>query len=774
VSRERALAVLDQLRQSPPERRATILGQLEETDPSLRETFEGWLEEGDTASILRSGGALDGELGRELLARLSTTPATIGECVGSVELIDVLGEGGMGTVFRGHDSKLDRPVAVKTVRADRRVGEASRARFRREAKFLSKLDHPAICQVYDLVERPEADYLILELVAGETLRRNFAGGPSAARRLELAIAIADALAAAHSRGVIHRDLKPENVMVRADGSIKILDFGIARVADAAEAGFAAAPLVDGFDSPRAGAKDGTLFTQAGSLIGTVAYMSPEQARGEQASTASDIYSLGLIFQELLGDSPAHPDLPFDELLERARRGRSEPPGKLRSDLAALIDEMKSQEPALRPTAREVVARLRWCAGRRQRALRSGVAAAAIVVALAAVTQYVVGMNRERTTARRAQAEAESAQRRAEVVRDTLLGVFRLADPESAGGGDLTVRELLRSAVDQLRAQPLERAEDSALLFGTLGEVYSSLGIYSESLPLLETAFEAAHSEASDNPALLADVAPRLARVYAQLSRFDEAERVFRQAISLLESRQPVDATRLTLLWAGLGEVQGSVHELQAAGASFERALDLARTAPDLPPLELAELEHHYGNFLFQSGRFSDAVSLYQAALAIRRAELPEGHPRINAMINNIGVTYFQLQDYAQASSWLEKAVEADERALGPEHPDLGYSLSNLGDAELALGHLERAEQLFDRSLRLREAALGPEHLRVSFSLNGLAKVRAAQGRLEEAEKLFQRTLEIRRKLLPKDHPDLLEAAEALRAVRDQRQRAATR
>jgi eukaryotic-like serine/threonine-protein kinase len=159
----------------------------------------------------------------------------VGRTVGSIRLDVLLGVGGMGEVYRGYDEKLQRVVAVKTIRSEYRLAGDSKARFLREARILSRLAHPAICQVYDLVETEEADFLVFEFVEGVTLDDLARDRPLGEREvLELGARVVEALAVAHRERIIHRDLKPANIMVTEDGSVKVLDFGIARTAAEAE------------------------------------------------------------------------------------------------------------------------------------------------------------------------------------------------------------------------------------------------------------------------------------------------------------------------------------------------------------------------------------------------------------------------------------------------------------------------------------------------------------------------------------------------------------
>ena len=215
---------------------------------------------------------------------------TRGTRLGVYEVTDQIGQGGMGQVYRAHDTKLKRDVAIKVL-PDAVAHDVDRlARFRREAQTLALLNHPNIAHIHGLEEAGGLCALVLELVDGEDLSTRIArGAVPIDEALRLTKQIAEALEAAHEQGIVHRDLKPANVKVRADGLVKVLDFGIAKAI--APAGATAVTVT----APG---------TEAGIIVGTPAYMSPEQARGEPADRRSDIWSLGVVLYELLtGTSP---------------------------------------------------------------------------------------------------------------------------------------------------------------------------------------------------------------------------------------------------------------------------------------------------------------------------------------------------------------------------------------------------------------------------------------------------------------------------------------
>ncbi|HXJ68935.1 MAG TPA: serine/threonine-protein kinase, partial [Verrucomicrobiae bacterium] len=212
-------------------------------------------------------------------------PFTSGTRLGGYEIVAALGAGGMGEVYRARDLRLGREVALKVLPADVAAEPGRLARLEHEARTVAGLSHPNIVTLFTLEDVDGVRFLTMELVEGETLDRHVApGGLAAARVVELGLGLADALAAAHAKGVVHRDLKPANVMLTRDGRLKVLDFGLAKLGDGAmsvEATTMTAPL-----------------SREGQVAGTVPYMAPEQLRGEPLDARTDLFALGIILYEL--------------------------------------------------------------------------------------------------------------------------------------------------------------------------------------------------------------------------------------------------------------------------------------------------------------------------------------------------------------------------------------------------------------------------------------------------------------------------------------------
>jgi serine/threonine protein kinase len=217
-----------------------------------------------------------------------------GTRLGSYEITGSLGAGGMGEVYRARDAKLGREVAIKTLPASLASDKERLARFEREAKLLASLNHAHIGAIYGLDEQAGALFIAMELIEGQSLEEKLkAGALPVEEALRLGLQIAEALEAAHAKGVVHRDLKPANVMVTADGVVKVLDFGLAKAfaGDPAEATAAHSPALS------------LAMTQQGLVLGTAGYMSPEQASGQATDQRADVWAFGVVLYEMLTGLP---------------------------------------------------------------------------------------------------------------------------------------------------------------------------------------------------------------------------------------------------------------------------------------------------------------------------------------------------------------------------------------------------------------------------------------------------------------------------------------
>ncbi len=252
---------------------------------------------------------------------------TAGTKLGPYEIISALGAGGMGEVYRARDTRLDRTVAIKILAAHLSVNPDLRARFEQEAKSISALQHPNICVLHDIGSQAGVDFMVMEFVAGRTLDQTIpVGGLTAKLAIKYGLQVADALARAHSTGIVHRDIKPSNIMVDESGSVKVLDFGLAKLSGPISIGGnnetvgSAATLAD------------SMGTTPGMIVGTLAYMSPEQARGERIDAHSDVFSFGAVFYEMLTGKRAFEGPSTAALLTAVIRDDPKPVSELRRDI----------------------------------------------------------------------------------------------------------------------------------------------------------------------------------------------------------------------------------------------------------------------------------------------------------------------------------------------------------------------------------------------------------------------------------------------------------
>jgi len=355
--------------------REAYLEAIYDADPALGLDVISLMEPDDTAS---SAGPLPGLTQQEIL--------TAGDQVGPYEIMSLIGQGGMGRVYQAKDARLGRFVALKFLPEELERYPQIRARFLQEARVAAALDHPFICKIYEIGEHGDRKFIAMEYVEGQTLSEKLERErPGLAETLRLAIEIADALEKAHQKSVIHRDLKPQNIMITSEGHIKLMDFGLARRVLSGE---------DTEESWRTISGGGNL------LVGTLAYMSPEQFQGEAVDRRSDIFSFGIILYEMLAGTHPFRCTTKLETANAISEGRPSPfPDQARvpKDLERLVTKMLEKDPSARHQSIREVRRdlvdvlnaLQSDAADRERRPASWVSIAVVasIVALVALTLY---------------------------------------------------------------------------------------------------------------------------------------------------------------------------------------------------------------------------------------------------------------------------------------------------------------------------------------------------------------------------------------------------
>jgi tetratricopeptide (TPR) repeat protein/predicted Ser/Thr protein kinase len=727
------------------------------------------------------------------MTRPNLPTSLVGTQVGNVRLEARLGAGGMGEVYLGYDPRLDRRVAVKTIRADQRFDPGLKARFRREARILSKLEHPAICQVYDLVEGDEADFLIFEYVPGRSLRQVMSEGRLAERRaLEIGERIAQALAAAHRERIVHRDLKPDNVMVLADGGVKILDFGISRMLAAGiemgaggqgqEAG--ETPAHPALADPAAttliatgaaadGLGDG--LTQHGFALGTVRYMSPEQARAEEVAEPSDLYSFGILLQEMLTGQAAYAGgLAPAEMVQRVAAARTLPLEGLDPELKTFVERLESPAPPERPTALEAAERLRALlerpARRRRRRLRLALAAGAflfLAAVLAVVSVLALRANTEAARANREAARANSEAARAGVEAQNarqvvafVVALFREAGPDESRGRPLTALEMVDRGAAQVGtrfvAQPLARARFQQ----AIGQLYWQLGNF----PAAEEQLAAAIANFEQDPAgetlELATSRGALANVLADRGELEAAADLFARAAASGEKLAP-DSPELAGLLGDYGALRWRQGELEAAAPLLERALAIDAKVFGPDAAELAERRNNLAIVAWQMGDLPRAQELFERALlAKERLEGPD-HPDVVALLNNLGILLREQGEVGEAEALHRRALEIGGQVLGRRHPELASVWYSLGRALALEGRRPEAAEAFEQAIELHRAARGGAFFEIGRALVQIGELERQEGKLAAAAGSLARAGAILEAGVGADHPAREELRQAL-------------
>ncbi len=618
-----------------------------------------------------------------------------GRRIGTIHIEGSIGRGGMGDVYRGFDEKLHRVVAIKALRDEHGMKPEARARFVREARILSRLNHPGICQIYDLVSHPDADLLILEYIDGRTLRQLDADGLGSTAKLRIALAVVEALATAHREGIVHRDLKPDNIMVTTQRQVKVLDFSIARFtespdseapwdeAEEAEAYVELAAPASGTtatrfarpggtygdveDPPTTGTSpesEATFYTLNRKTLGTLAYMSPEQARNKPVTPASDMYSFGLVLHELFTGQKAYPDKPVGALALKVHRGETQPVDGVDSDLAALIEDLKEPRPANRPTAAQARGRLLEILDRparqRRKRRRLWLAAAALVLVAAASGAIAFSRLQNRNQSAAAQRFVQEAKDVEWLMRTTYLSPP--AGPRQAGLS--STREQVRGRMDRLqeRMRELGRIGRGPGEYA-LGRAALALGDYEAARRHLERAWAA--------PYQLPDVAAALGLALAELYQRE------RSRIDMTvdpERRQ----RRLAVLETELRDPA-----LEFLGLSRQRQISTVRRDGGEGVVRLDSIDYAEALIAFIEERYDEAMESAERA-ARKLSGFYEGRALAARIYQARAERAFMQGAYDDAEADFRGAREAylEAASIGRSDPALYLGLCSLGEAQM--------------------------------------------------------------------------------------------
>ena len=734
ISPERWQQIIDAFHavtDADPADRDAVLDELCSGDPDLRASVQRLLDADAEASVLVPTAA-----GTRLSMEQT---AADGQHVGPYQLQGEIGRGGMGVVYRATRADVGNTVAVKMLREQFPSKERTE-RFVREQHVLGQLEHPGIARFLDAgVTEDETPYLVMEYVDGQPVT-DAAHGMDLRERLQLFLDICAAVRYAHRNLVVHRDLKPSNVLVTGDGTVKLLDFGIAKVLE----------------------EDATI-TATRHRVMTLAYAAPEQVEGGTVSTATDVYALGILLYELLtGHRPLDlDDLGFPEAVRRilhetptapSSRGEATSPdgvsaAALRGDLDTICLKALRKEPERRYESvdalrvdiqrylsdRPITARpdsLSYRTTKFVRRNRASVVAAglAFLVLSAVLTFYTTRLADERD---RATAQAELA----ESVVDFLLETLDEGNPNAVAGDTLTVFEIIDRAEERTARfdqQPIVHAS----LLDAIGRVRLMYGSYPKADSLCQRGLEQRSKALPINDPALAVSYNRLANVRLEESNPDAADSLLTLAQNLYAQQAPPPTLQATTL--GL---QARAHLLRknhaVADSLLKAAIELARMELSPTHRDLANLHADLGRTQMEMGELDAAQQTFESTLLAFREAHPNGHTILAGILSNLAIIHRSRGEYSAADSLFVRSAAMMRDLVGENHLYLASIATNRGVNDYVQGDFESAHQHFLTALRIRINTLGESNPEVAGAQNNAGAVSAQAGMNAEAEKHFR-------------------------------------
>jgi serine/threonine protein kinase/tetratricopeptide (TPR) repeat protein len=709
--------------------RAHFQAELRREDPQLADDLEQLLDEQRTV------------VAEQFLEHIDfappIAPSLAGQTFGAWRLVEAIGQGGMGTVWRAEraDGRFEGQAAVKLLNLSL-MGDASptqaEERFRREGSLLARLNHEHIARLLDAGVSPTGQpYLVLEHVDGLPIDRYCDErrlGVEA--RIRLFLDVLDAVAHAHANLVVHRDLKPSNVLVSNDGRVKLLDFGIAKLLESEAWG---------------------VLTHDGVSVLTPEFAAPEQVTRRPVTTATDVYSLGVLLYVLLGghhpageafNSPAElvrsivdtdpkrmsdavvnspSDAPEIPLRNAARRGTT--PDRLRRLLQGDLDTIVAK--ALRKSSEDRYPSVSALADDLSRFL----------------AHEPIGARPDAITYRL----AKFARRHAVGV---LVGVGIVA--LLAGFG---VYHTARLTAERDRATA--EARKSAKVSQVLTDLLASADPFRDkpnptALDLIDSGAIRLQAELASEPATLGELLTAIGRVYTRVESNDKAKVLLERALTLIRSAGGPEHPRLGQVLNDLGVLRREMGDGRASVELLKEALAVRRRL--LGPrhkdigVTLSELGRTYNDL--DDSRNAEAYAW--EALAMRRSVLGEEHREIATNRADLGQYLLKRGDVAGAETLLRQSYALNRRLLGPRHPNTGASMANVGRVLAEKGEFAAAEPLFREALSIKREAMGPKNPSVAVSLNTLAWALREQGKLAEAQTALEEAIAV---TLPTNEPD---------------------
>ena len=758
--------------------RSSYLDQACRGDDALRREAESLVEaDGDGARL---------EIEGRLLADGASQPEEdplVGKLFGSYRIVRKIGQGGMGKVYLAErEGDYRQQVAIKLVRWGFEPEEVL-SRFRMERQILAHLEHPNIAQLLDGGVAPDGrPYLVMQCIEGLPITEYCSSkGISLRERLELFRKVCSVVHFAHTNLIVHRDLKPSNIFVTQAGEVKLLDFGIAKLLDPTD--------------------EATAQTHTEMRLLTPEHAAPEQIHGGTITTATDVYALGILLYELLAGS-----LPFSEkgqnATDRAPTAQDfqpTPPSqslgdnrrlrrRLEGDLDKIVLKAMRWDPEERYASAEqlaedlghyldglpVMARQetydRWSyqAGkfitRHLLAVAGSTAFLVLLIAFSLLTFFQsreIAMQRDLAEQQKGLALEQAA--KADAVAEFLRTMLSSADPASAQGKELTVRQVVDDAAEQLEGdhplatQPIAAAS----VHTTLGMTYTALGRLEQAESQLDRAIELATESHGPGAGEALLARNELGVLYYHQGRFQEAEQTFDQVIDLgAEALGPNDDIVLHAM-GNLGSVYIQQQRLDKAEELLTEARRLLRIAYDDDHPDVLETSNNLAVVHWFRGDLESAAAVFEEVLEAQRAKLGDSHPETHTTVLNLTAVHIGRGLFEEAEQLGRSAVKTADSLYGPDHPQTFVSKNNLATALIRQERHAEAREILEAMLPSAELVLGPQHPSVLRFQTNLAQALVGLGRGEEAEAIARSLLKVREN---RNEPDRLGQAVLVRSL----------
>jgi serine/threonine protein kinase len=715
----------------------------------------------------------------------------IGQRLGPYKLLRALGRGGMGDVYLAErdDDQYRQQVAIKLVRGGF-ISPHVQGRLRIERQILASLQHPNIARLLDGGTAPDdTPYLVMEYIEGEPIdvycnRHKL----SVEERLELFRTVCSAVHCAHQNLVVHRDLKPSNIMVTPDGVPKLLDFGIAKLLDSR------------------GSMHTLAVTHVDYRMMTPAHASPEQVRGENITTASDIYVLGVLLYDLLtGQRPfelrssrladleriicEQPALAPSEAVERARRDapglaeehatcRSTSVARLRKRLSGDLDNIvlmsMRKEPQRRYSSVEqmssdvdrhlqglpVIATRdtwRYRTGKFVARHAFGVGAGAVLAILLSTFAAAILLQSQRVARQRDIAAQERA--RAEQVSAFLVDIFNVSNPSESRGNEIKVREVLDRGAQRVQTELSAQPATQASLLDAIGRVYLSLGLTSLAEPLLSQALEIRQRLYPPSNPIIASSLGSMGEAMRAKGELDAAEKLLRQALAINEKFSGADSAPVADNLHQLGVLLKMRGQYSAAEHALRASLDILRRRP--VSMNTGSAMNELAQVLVSRGDYAGAEQLYRGALSLATRLRGKDDPEYAYQLHDLAMLLQLKGETREAEVLFSQSLQLYRKLFGPEHPETISALNNFGWFLAQTGRLDEAEQTLSQCLMLDRKVHGPVHAFVGYDLASLGSLYARKNDFAAARNSFQEALTIYAKTLPADHPYVASALTGL-------------